>query len=102
LQLQRNVANFIQKERSFIRHFETSEALRHRPGKSAALVAEEFAFKESKRDRGTVDFNERMIAPPAEAVNGSGNKLFSSAGFTLDVNGAMRGCYNIDLGEDVP
>jgi hypothetical protein len=101
LQLWGNVADLIQKERAFVRHLETSDALRHGAGERATLVTEEFAFKQSERDRSAVDFDERMIAPPAETVNGAGNKLFASAGFTLNVNGAVRWRYDLDLGEDV-
>ena len=61
LQVQRQLADFIEKERAAIRDLKTPAAFRVGSGERAALVAEQFALDERPRQRRTVHFDERMI-----------------------------------------
>src|SRR5262249_8107926 len=45
LQLERQVANFVEKQRATIRQLKTARSLRVSAGEGAALVAEKFALK---------------------------------------------------------
>ena len=59
LQRQIHFANFIQKQRAAIRRPRRTHAVRHRAGKGAAHMAEDFAFNQILRDRRAVDSNKR-------------------------------------------
>src|SRR5882672_523659 len=73
LGLQRSVqiANLIQKEDSAIGRANQSRAIPLSAGKSAATMAEEFAFRDAGSDRAAVKSNQRALGPLAvEAMNG--------------------------------
>ncbi len=65
LQIERQLADFVEKNRAAMRQSEASLALFSRAGKSALFVAEQFALDQRRRDRRAVDFDQRSIAPPA-------------------------------------
>src|SRR5688500_1765302 len=52
-------------------------------GKRAALVSEDLVFEQRFRNRGAVDRDERMLAAPAQLMNGLGDKFLSGSGFPI-------------------
>src|SRR5205823_5076772 len=79
LQLERDVADLVEEERPAVGQLETADPLRDGPGESAALVAEELALEQARRDGGAVDLDERPPSAPAQVVNGTGDQLLAGA-----------------------
>src|SRR5258708_30948289 len=63
---------------------EAAELAFDRAGKSAAFVAEEFAFNELRRKAGAIDFQERRVAARAEFMNQARDVVLAAAAFTGD------------------
>src|SRR5262249_49922528 len=63
LQLQGNLSALVEEERPAVRHFESADLLPDRAGEGTALVTEELALEETRRNRGTVQLDERASAP---------------------------------------
>ena len=72
-----------------VRQFETTDFLRDGTSKSAAFMAEKFAFEKAAGDGGTVQLDESAIAARAEAMDGAGDELLASAGFAEDQDGSV-------------
>ena len=70
LHLQRQLADFIEKQRAAMSQLEPSDALRRWPGERAFFVAEQFAFDQARRDRRAIQLHERALAA-AGSVDGS-------------------------------
>ena len=62
LQRRGHIGDFIQKNGAVVRLLEAADALRHRAGERAFLVAEQLAFEQCLRDRGAIDLNQRAAA----------------------------------------
>src|ERR1700677_3476699 len=65
LQFQGKVADFVQEQGTAVRSFEPSNTARDRASESAALVTEEFAFKQARGNGGAVHFHKRALRPAA-------------------------------------
>ena len=50
LQFQRQIADFVQEQRAAVCGLKSSDRLRHRARERASLVAEEFAFEQTRRE----------------------------------------------------
>jgi hypothetical protein len=61
LQFQRNIAYFIQEERTFIGQFQASDFLADGSGEGAFLVAKKLAFQQPGGNRSAVEFDEGAI-----------------------------------------
>ena len=90
LQVERQFANLVEKNRSVIRQREASFPLLSRSGKGAFFVAEKFALHERRWDRSAVDCNERLVAPAAGAMDSPGNQLLACPGLTENQNRRVR------------
>src|ERR1044071_2462497 len=64
-------------------------ALGHCAGKSAFLVAEEFALNEVLGHGRAVDANERRAGARAFAINGARDKLLAGTALTLNQDGGL-------------
>src|SRR5438876_2269562 len=89
LQLERDVADLVEEERSAVGQLETADPLRDGPGESAALVAEELALEQPRRDGGAVDLDERPPSAPAQVVKGAGDQLLAGARLAADEHGRV-------------
>lgn len=58
LEVERDVADFIEEEGAAVGHFEASDLLGKRAGEGATFVAEEFAFEETGGNGGAVECDE--------------------------------------------
>src|SRR5580692_5813169 len=82
LQLQRNVANFIQKQRSFVGQLNPANLLSDCAGKGAALVAKQLALEQAAGNSSTIDLYERAVLAVAAIVDRARDKLLASASLT--------------------
>jgi hypothetical protein len=60
-----------------------------RAGERAALVAEQLRLEELERERRTVHFHERPIAPGRLAMEGVGDELLADAALAGDEHGGV-------------
>ena len=79
LQLERNIADFIQEERTLMRKLKPANFLRNRAGEGSSLMAKQFAFEQAGRNSGAVELDERPILARTVIVNSPGNELFARA-----------------------
>ena len=84
LQVEPQVADFVEEQRAVRRQLELPELLAVRAGKRSALVAEESAFGELARNRRQVDGDERRLRIPGLAVNQPGEQLLARSALSKD------------------
>ena len=84
LQLERNIANLVKKQRAAMGQLEAADALRDGAGERALFVTEQLAFQKPRRDGGAVHLYQGALAARAEMMNGAGDQFFSRAGFALN------------------
>ena len=89
LQRQRNVADFVEKDRPAFRHLEFSRT-RFDPGGDAALDAEEFRLQQRLRQRGAIDRDERSVFARRVAVNETRHHLFASSRLAANQHAGLR------------
>src|SRR5690606_10368365 len=73
-----------QEQRARVGAFEVPLVLPVGAGKAAALVAEQFAFDQVRRNGAAIDRNERLVAAAAELMDGVRGQLFASAAFAYE------------------
>src|SRR6266498_870599 len=100
LQLKRDVADFIQKQRAFVRQRESPDALRDRAGERALLVTEQFAFEQPRRYGRAIDFDQRAFVAPAQGMDRAGDQFLARARLTADQNGGIGWRHSFDLFEN--
>src|SRR5262249_46625043 len=100
LQLERNLANLVEKQRAAVGDLEPPDLLGDGAGKGAFLVAEELTFEEARRNGGAVDLDERPLASATAVMDGPGNQLLAGPGFAEDQNGRVRRRDHFCLLED--
>ena len=81
LQLQRQVADLVQEQCAAVGSLEPPDGLRDRPGEGSALVTEEFAFEQTRRNRGAVDRDKALMPARTGLVNRLRDQFLSGAGF---------------------
>src|SRR6185295_9809362 len=69
LQLERNVADLVEKERALVGQLEAARFLCDRPGEGASLMTEQFALQQPQGDRGTIQFDEGPFSAAAQIVD---------------------------------
>ena len=80
LQIERQIANFVEKQRPAVGQLESALALRHGPGECAALVTEQLALDQRRRECGTVDRHQSEVPSSAARVQLPGEQLLAGAG----------------------
>src|SRR5262249_27205411 len=95
LEFQRELANLVQKESAIVCKFKAADALIDCAGECPTFVAEQLAFEQARRDGGAIDFDEVVVSPGAEIVNGVGDELFAGAGLSIDQH--CRVCWRDEL-----
>src|SRR3989441_941110 len=73
-----------------------------RPGEGALLVAEELGLEQLRRDRRTVDLDERTVAPGRLRMDGPGNEVLAHAALPADQDHRIRVRDVLDDGQDGP
>ena len=97
-----NVADFIQKQRSAVGQLEAAQLLGNRSRKGSLLVPEELAFQEAGRNGGAVQLHKRARPPAAQVMDRAGDQLFACAGLSLNQDGRVGWCDDLDLVEHLP
>ena len=63
MQLEGNLADFVEEERPAVGHLEPPQPLANRACEGAPLVTEKLALEKIRRDRSTIQLDERSLAP---------------------------------------
>ena len=100
LEIERQLADFIEKERTFMRQFQAADFARNGSGEGAFFVTKELAFQQTCRDGGAIQFDKCPVAARTETMDGSGQQFFASAGFALNQNCCVSGCDGFNVPEN--
>src|SRR5262245_21563498 len=100
LRLERQLADFIEKERSAVRQLETADPPVDGARERAFYVAEQLAFDQARRDRAAVHLHQRPMFTAAAAVQRAGNQLLAGPRFTRDQHGGVGSGHALDFLED--
>src|SRR5262249_52856169 len=87
LRIKTHGADFVEKERAFVRDFEEAFLRRDGTGKRALDVAEESRFKQLSRHGACIYGNERTVFTWRTGVNRFCDQFFSCAALALNENG---------------
>ena len=98
LRLQRavEITDLVEEERAAAGRLDPSRAARGGAREGAALVAEELALKQRRRQRGQVDRDERRRAARRVVVDGARDELLAGAGLAGDQHGRLGGSRPAD------
>ena len=99
LQVERNLADFVEKERALVGEFQAADLARDGPREGAFLVAEKFALDQPGGNSGAVDLDEGAFAPRAESVDSARQQFLAGPGLALDENGGIGGGDSFNLAE---
>ena len=91
LRRQAHIADFVEKQRAAVRQLELAGAIGERAGEAPLHVAEQLAFDQLRRNRGTVDRDERTGGARAERVNRARDELLAGAVIAGDQDARRRG-----------
>src|SRR5262249_39426043 len=89
LYFQRDLADFIQKDRAAIGQFESPRLGSLRAGESPLLVSEQLALDQRRRKRRAVDDDEGASVAQAALMNGVGEQFLAGSCFSLKQNGRI-------------
>ena len=84
LVLERELAELVEEHRATIGALEHARAGRDRAGERAALVTEQLALDERRRDRAAIEHDERLAAPARARVERARDELLAGAGLAID------------------
>ncbi len=90
LVIQPEITDFVQKDRAVIGQFEIAAPVGSGAGETAFRMAEEFAFKQLRRDGRHVDGNEGFAGSGAEPVDRAGEEFLAGARFSEQQHGQGR------------
>ena len=91
LDLQIDVADLVEKQRSSVREIEEPLLRRDRAGERAALVAEQLRLQKILRQPRAIQIDERLLPPPAVAVQPVRENPFARSGLALDQDRPVGG-----------
>src|SRR5271155_5482632 len=92
LKFQRYIANLVKKQRAFVGQLEPSRFLRDGACECSSFVAEQLALEKSKRNRGAIQFHERLLAAIAQLMYRTRNKFLAGSRLSQDQHaGICRG-----------
>jgi len=86
-----NFADFIEKQGAALRLLETADAALVRAGERALFVAEQFAFQQRRRERGTMHRDQRLFRARAELMNRLRHQFLARAAFARQQHRRARG-----------
>jgi len=86
LQLQRNLADFVQKNGATVCELESSDPVAMRAREGTFDVTEEFTFEEFLRNRGAIDFDQRPFGPVTARMDCPRDEFLADAGFAENEN----------------
>src|SRR4030042_4332094 len=86
----RNLANFIEEDRSPISHFKPANLSPDGPGERPFFMTEEFTFQQVLRIGRTISDDKGFVLPIAVEMNCPGDQLLSCSAFPLDEDSGIR------------
>ena len=102
LDIQRQLADFVEEDRAVVRQLEASVLLLHRAGERTALVSEQLAFGQARRKRAAVHLHHHAVAAATEAVKGSRDQLLAGAGLAEEQHRGIGVRDALDRAEHLP
>ena len=96
LQLDRQVADFVEEDRAGVGHLEFAGAPLGRAGERAALVPEQLALEQAMRNRGAVDGDERRAPSRRFEMNRARDQLLAGAALAAEQDGRVVGDHAPD------
>ena len=84
------LADFVEKNRAAVSHFEQADAMVVGAGERAFAMAEQLAFDQRLGQCAAVDRDERLLAAEALLMHGAGDQLLAGAGFAQDQHRRVR------------
>ena len=91
LQLHRHLGDLVEEDRAAVGALEEALVLAIRAREAAALVAEQLALDELRRDGAAIQRQERRFAPPAQLVDGVRGELLAGAALADQQRGGRSG-----------
>src|SRR5664280_48989 len=89
LEGERQIADFIEQQRSSVAHAYPAWVVAHGAGKSPFDMSEQFTFQEFRRQGRTGNNAERHRRPLAPGVNGFGQHCLTGSAFSADEDGGI-------------
>src|ERR1700722_6012532 len=83
LQLQANVADFIEEQSAAIGKLQTAALLHQSAGKCTLLVSEELAFDQPGRNGSTIEPDKRSVPSWTQAMDCAGKQFFAGASLAV-------------------
>src|SRR5438105_3267417 len=90
LELQRNVADFIQQKSSLVRQLKPPDSLRQRTGERAFLMSEKLTLEQSRRNCSAVDLYKFPVASRAALMNRVSENFFAGTSLSEKQDGGIR------------
>src|ERR1700730_5343983 len=84
LQFERYIADLIQKQRSLVRQFESSNPLGYGAGERTFLMAKQLAFEKAQRNGCAIHLYKRLTFARAQVVNCASDHLFAGTRLALN------------------
>src|SRR5262249_7289392 len=97
LELERNLADFVEEERAAISGLKPSGSIAHSAGERALYVTENLALEHLSRNRPAVHGDDRAVARKASLVNAPRDHFLACACFTLHEHARARRRHELDL-----
>ena len=97
LQVERHLADLVEKERALVRQLEAADLARDGAGERALFVAEELAFEQPGGNGRAIQLDEGALAARAQAMDGARQQFFAGSGLALDEHGGIGGRDGLNL-----
>src|SRR5207253_5438298 len=101
LQVERQLAELVEKNGAAVRRFERALPRRGRAGERALLVPEQLRLDERPRDRAAVDDDERLVLALGQGMDRLRDQIFSGAGLAFDEHRRLGRRDALDEPEDL-
>ena len=89
LQFQRQVSDLVQEQRAHMSQFQSSDALRDRPGEGAFLMAKELALQQAERNGRAIQLHKGPVTSRTDCMNRPRDQLLTGPGLTQDQHGRV-------------
>src|SRR4029077_16655510 len=84
-----DIAHFVQEQRALIGQFHAPDFLTDRTGESAFFMTKQFAFEQTCWNGGAIQLYKRPLFAPAPVVDRAGNQFLSGSGFAEEQDGRI-------------
>src|SRR5262249_3435727 len=91
LNIEVDVPDFVQKKRSSVRQFKSSDLVSMGGGKCTCDVSEELTLQQSRRKGRTMDLDKSFVSPRAIGVQCAGEQLLSGSTLAANEDRGLRG-----------